>query len=370
MFALVLVGAFSNSAEASITDRIPAHYHPNGHTLLCDQPPYNVATSFVSYKIGIAPGDSAYASSTTTGTGACTGSFDAPGNITNVGTSFITLYTSTTTYGYIEVSCLAPVATAGDCVIVTATSTSFISVINPPNNQVYAQNPIQFSGNFLNRLLYTEIQFELVNTSQGTTSINVEPVQISATNQTLQVWSVPEKLPLQGIYTLKARMYDVLYDEYSDWSNTSTFTLGSTTGNVFTGYIPEDCGVTDIGCYIKNALAWAFYPTTDSVTYFTQIPEIVRGKKPFSYISSAKDEILLQTTASTTAPINVTIDFPNMAIATNTLVHLPSVTFLSTTTVHYFFSDSTWALFQNLMALAIYIGLFWLMFKTTMNIFN
>lgn len=103
--------------------RVPAHF-VNGTTLICDSPPYS-GTAFGYYRIGLAPGDETYFESETRGTGLCTGSFNAPGNVTNVGRNVLTMYSSSDTsvpYGFVEFMCHAPVAGAGDCEIVTPDS--------------------------------------------------------------------------------------------------------------------------------------------------------------------------------------------------------------------------------------------------------
>ncbi len=103
-----------------LSSRIPAHFGPSGTTLFCDSPPYN-NQNFGYYRIGRFPGDGSYFDSTTLGTGLCTGSFNAPGNIINPGVNVLTMYTSsdaTAPYGFVEFFCTAPVSSAGDCVIV------------------------------------------------------------------------------------------------------------------------------------------------------------------------------------------------------------------------------------------------------------
>lgn len=120
---------------------VPAHFGENGTTLFCDNFSYS-NEEFGSYRIGVSPGDDLYVGGNTYGTGLCTGSFNAPGNILMPGVNYLTMYLDSNynqPYGFIEFFCTEPVMNPGDCVIipystspVTCTENCFSNVLFLP----------------------------------------------------------------------------------------------------------------------------------------------------------------------------------------------------------------------------------------------
>lgn len=76
-------------------------------------------------------------------------------------------------------------------------------------------------------------------------------------------------------------------------------------------------GVTDISCYLKNALIWSITPSENTLTRFTSISDILKMKAPFGYAFKVYESLSGINTSGTPAytlqqvtPITVTIFTP------------------------------------------------------------
>ncbi len=152
-----------NSIPNNLYYPISVHFNESGTTLFCDTPYYN-NEEFGSYSIGIFPGDDLYSNNNTTnGTGLCTGSFNAPGNILMPGVNYLTMYTDNNhslPYGFVEFYCTEPVANTGDCVIVPYTIDPAICTENCFSN-------VLFLPGMMGSRLYENEEELWVSTSDG-----------------------------------------------------------------------------------------------------------------------------------------------------------------------------------------------------------
>jgi len=212
----------------------------------------------------------------------------------------------------------------------TTDYTPRVSILTP-TAQTYVGNPVTFSGLFTNTGTYNQIQFHLVNTTVG---INVATPAYALPAQTLvgESWSVDKYLPFQGNYELKARLYNSFTGDATAYTPTVTFGLGTTTtvstttqSNTQGSVTPLDCSTFDIGCYIKNAFVWLFYPTTGISEEFSQIS--LEHKAPFAYMydfGNVIDEMYASASSSPSA-IAVTIPWVNNSSTTITFLSKPMI---------------------------------------------
>lgn len=116
----------------------------------------------------------------------------------------------------------------------------------------------------------------------------------------------------------------------------------------------EVCSVLDIGCYIKNAFKYLFYPTTTSIAGFLQLKDSLNQRIPFVYINQALS--LKQQIYSSTASL------PTVSIDTGAL---GTITFISQSQVESIPYAST---IRSLIAAGMWITLLYGLYRMGLRI--
>jgi len=195
-----------------------------------------------------------------------------------------------------------------------------------PTATTYTNNPITFSGRYNNLDFFNQVRFVLTNTTLGV-SVNMAPLSLPASQVVNGAWSVTRSLPFDGNYTVKAYLYDTYDATSTAYTSTIIFGLGTTTttstttqANLPGSPLPIDCGTFDIGCYIKNAMVWLFYPTQASTDQFSQLS--LQSTFPFSYAYDTVDAVgeLFNTSATASSTISVTVPWLNHTTTTFTFL--------------------------------------------------
>jgi len=198
--------------------------------------------------------------------------------------------------------------------------------LNSPTAMTYVNNPIPFAGRYINTNTYNQIQYEINYTTTGT--------QINATNTTINLangifdWSNYITLPYAGNYTAKVRLYDSNTASTTEWSNTISFGISSTTNiglyesmgfdSLAFGYEYQTCSsYLDFVCGGKNLIIWAFIPKEINVTNVKNIS--FASSTPFSYLYDTPNLINDFLNIDTTATSSLSIDLKFPEIATSTL---------------------------------------------------
>lgn len=167
-----------------------------------------------------------------------------------------------------------------------------ITTVTSPTATTYLSNPVTFSGTYANGATFNVIQFDIRNTTQGI-QLNSSPLSLPAVNGSGLSFSTTKNLPFQGNYTVSMRLYDTVNATSTAWTSPISFGLGTTTIATTTeaqnSFTPLDCGALDIGCYLKNAFAWAFYPDPQSTEQFSTLGDSLQGKFPFAYAYQVGD---------------------------------------------------------------------------------
>lgn len=187
-----------------------------------------------------------------------------------------------------------------------------IVIETPVDSFIYANNPIVFSGTYTNSQ-YSEIVISLENTSVNQSLVPIV-IPLPPLSGVDQPFSVNRNLPFSGAYTIQGRLWDPANATGTAWTSPISFVLGTTAttstttqSNLPGSPTPLDCSTFDIGCYIKNALVWAFWPSPESVDQYSSIT--LRNSFPFSYGYEAVDLINLlanpEENASTTVSATI-----------------------------------------------------------------
>jgi len=182
-----------------------------------------------------------------------------------------------------------------------------------PTATTYTQNPVTFSGTYNNGQsnAYNQILFDVTNTTQGFEMAITKPTTMQSIEGA--TYSFDQNLPAVGNYTYQVRLWDSVNATGTPWVTGTGFGLGTTTirtatsTNAFNDPTPESCDTLDIGCYIKVAIAWAFWPSQDSVDQFQSLT--LANSAPFQYaydIGNVRNELL---TASATSTLTVSVPF-------------------------------------------------------------
>jgi len=207
----------------------------------------------------------------------------------------------------------------------SATATDGLTMTSPTAT-TYVSNPITFSGTYNNSATYNQIQFVLENTTLGT-SVSMAPIVLPSTNGTGLSWSTTRSLPFQGDYTVKARLYDTVNATGTPYTSIVSFGLGTTTttstttqSNLPGSFLPIDCGTFDVGCYMKNAAVWLFYPTQQTLDQFSQIS--FAHTFPFSYAFDTVNVYneLFDSTTTGTSTVDVTVSGYHIVFLSSSLI--------------------------------------------------
>lgn len=151
-------------------------------------------------------------------------------------------------------------------------------------------------------------------------------------NLTVPILITPTPLAASSTYQLlnSYSFYGFLYRNISTSTQaiqldaTSTTYLAGTSTNQFAIQTPRDiaqipdseCSLTAIGGCIKNAFVWMFYPSSASLTQFSQID--YTSKFPFVYVYQLGQIRNALLTASSTAATSLTIDLWKLPGQTST----------------------------------------------------
>jgi len=239
--------------------------------------------------------------------------------------------------------------------------TDGVSITNPTAT-TYTNNPITFDGLYTNTNLFNQIKFSLVNTTVGI-SIDIPPYVLPASSQVEQPWSVDKYLPFEGDYELEVWLYNTVTGSSTPHTATVFFGLGSTStvstttqANLPGSPTPIDCGTFDIGCYIKNAFVWLFYPTDSSIEQFTSLT--LEGKFPFAYAYELGDVYEELFDSGTMASSSISVTIPWVAGATTT------ITFLSASMITAVPFSST---IRTILGWVLWIMLAFLVYRQTLG---
>lgn len=102
-----------------------------------------------------------------------------------------------------------------------------------------------------------------------------------------------------------------------------------------------NCSSIDIGCYLKEAFAWAFYPDQSTMSYFQSIS--LASTTPFSYFYSAKE--IFNTSTSTTNYPTWTFHYGNSTTTLNLYTSLTNLVGTSgLTTLRTFIGYIAWGI--------------------------
>lgn len=184
-----------------------------------------------------------------------------------------------------------------------------------PYAQTYEMNPITFAGTYTNINTFDQLQFKIINTTLNKViDENQSPYLTKLQTIINEPYNVSKILPYQGNYTVQARLYDSSNGTTTAWSNTISFALGTTT--VATSTIntlpgspqPLNCDSLDIGCHLKNALMWIFYPSDMTIDRFKSLSDNLKGRSPFIYAYQAPTLVNTLYTSSQTASTTVSVN--------------------------------------------------------------
>jgi len=235
----------------------------------------------------------------------------SPSYYTNTANTMPTLYLYSTT---------TPPETGSP---VTAGTSSAVLPASP-TAQTYLSNPINFYGIYTQADTYNQIVFDIVAVDVPVQLVRI--LNIPLVNGVDIPYSTTYNLPYQGNYTARAKLYDTVTGESSEWSSTVSFGLGTTTiststrGTLPGSPLPLDCGSLDIACHLKNAVVWLFYPSDDSTTQFSNLT--LQNSFPFAYVYQIGDLRTELFSATSTATGTVSVAVPSPAGGTTTITFL------------------------------------------------
>jgi hypothetical protein len=139
------------------------------------------------------------------------------------------------------------------------------------------------------------------------------------------------------------------------------YALGSTPTNQGQGIYNASstaalCTSFDIGCYLSNAFAWAFYPTITLSDQLADLASTTNAQIPFGYATDVGELINTIFTQATTS-LNISVEISGLLNFMNAGYSSTSMTLLSGTALRSTMGSSIWSFIQNILK-----GLFWLGF--------
>lgn len=170
------------------------------------------------------------------------------------------------------------------------------------------------NSNLYDRLTYWQSSYlgqENYNFVNATTTGNFNYTYSVTTHNDIST-STPTTTPNIGFnYTLNANISSVNNLDYSITtvaSSTIYITSSSSLSNIddVLKYPEYECGISSMtGCF-KNAMIWAFYPTSSAISNYNQFIDLMKTKAPMGYFFVIKDN-LGGINASSTPVFNITI---------------------------------------------------------------
>jgi len=191
---------------------------------------------------------------------------------------------------------------------------SGVEIDSPVDSFVYPNNPITFSGTYTNQGTYDQLQIII---ESNTAPISIVPSVISLPPLSVvdAPWNFSRNLPFLGAYTIRGRLWDSALATGTPFTSDIQFVLGttattstSTQSNLPGDPTPIDCGTFDIGCYLKNAIVWAFWPDEQIITQFQNLT--LRNTFPFAYAYEAVDMVQILANPDTMASTSISVHTP------------------------------------------------------------
>lgn len=171
------------------------------------------------------------------------------------------------------------------------------------------------------------------------------------------------------------------YVVYSDFAGTQFGVGYATSTSLFSGQTATDtltalagqCSQT--GNIFAEGLcvgfSFLFVPPATVLNNWAAFPSFVETRFPFSWVASTTQIFTGFTASSTSNFITVAYDFGDSQMSSTSPISLPkilpSLTVFSTSTIEAYLSPSTWALFQSLIAAALWLAFGLDVFYTVRN---
>lgn len=342
--ALVILGlGFSSNAYADINTELPIYFGVSGTSVYCSIPPYN-SSSFGSFSIGSTIGGTDYQALTpTSGQGICTGSLDAPGNITNAGTNYVNLYNGaggTNAYGHYVLYCTSPVSNAGDCSASnsTATTTQFIVINEPLGGTISTSTTVIFDYDY-----YYNSGADIEYTTAG----------IEVTDLTNQSTIVTPTSPIiaSGFNTFRKSVSLLSGHQYL-WKPVLSNASSTISGNVnIFNVVSNPFPYSPLEQPLATSTA-----TSSTPLQFLNLVSLVQNKHPIAYIPQTITLLQSQATLTGTSSFpTLQFDFTSTRLGSTTL-NLTTVDMFSTSTITYFFGATQIALFKQVITAVVWVG--------------
>lgn len=216
---------------------------------------------------------------------------------------------------------------------------SGITNINEPIDQlVYAFNPIPVDIDYNQLDTYDYMVFDLRNTTLGQ-NVFLPPANLPAVTNTGLNYSSTFSLGSQGLYTLRARLYDSVNNLYTDWSSTIEFGLGAT----------STISIPDQG-FASSTFATSTAIDSGNLLSYIDVPQLLSTKAPFGYFFQAYSIV----SNSISNPESAT-PFPSGSFDIEINNATMTVEMFSTSTVSYFLPQNVIAPIRAILVAIIYI---------------
>jgi len=147
---------------------------------------------------------------------------------------------------------------------------------------------------------------------------------------------------------------------YSYNASAIGYALGSTPTNQGQGIYNASttaalCETFDIGCYLSNAFAWAFYPTIPLSDQLGTLSDTAETKIPFGYVYDIED-LFTDLSDNGTSTLNITIELSPLLNWFGGSFSSTSMTILSATALQSTMGNTMWTFGQNAMKFGLWLG--------------